>query len=99
MVNDEQKLCDLTVDTKAVRFVFWQHQMYQLFFFVVGSWVNLDGSIRNGNSVHHSPTGSQAGAMEDLLAEAVVDHYKQNSKLVFSYLLLRLELSHTCGQT
>ncbi|EDO34263.1 predicted protein [Nematostella vectensis] len=44
-----------------------------------GSWVNLDGSPPNGNSVHHSPTGSQAGVMEDLLAEAVEDHYRQNS--------------------
>lgn len=44
--------------------------------------MNLDGSVRNGNSVHHSPTGSQSGAMEDLLAEAVEDHYRQNSKLV-----------------
>lgn len=49
----------------------------------LGSWVNLDGSLRNGNSVHHSPTGSQSGAMEDLLAEAVEDHYRQNSKYVF----------------
>ncbi|XP_032229812.2 BCL2/adenovirus E1B 19 kDa protein-interacting protein 3 [Nematostella vectensis] len=44
-----------------------------------GSWVNLDGSPPNGNSVHYSPTGSQAGVMEDLLAEAVEDHYRQNS--------------------
>ena len=42
--------------------------------------MNLDASMRNGNSVHHSPTGSQSGAMEDLLAEAVEDHYRRNSK-------------------
>lgn len=41
--------------------------------------MKLEGSFRNGNNLAHSPVGSEDGAMEDLIAEAVADHSKQGS--------------------